>query len=137
MSYITSFSLFSVLPHILYLLQLSLIEFASTLSSIRKIASSFPVFISSQIIKVSQEEEMKCTLNEQEAKSPYLYRNNPLQLASQSVNALHFHLVNRAMLNSSRFLIPRPPSFFGLHTLSQATQYIPLSPSLMPQRKSR
>lgn len=75
MSYITLFSLFSVLPHILYLLQLSLIEFASTLSSIRKITSSFPVFISSQIIKVSQEEEMKCTLNEQEAKWPQIVKS--------------------------------------------------------------
>ena len=67
MSSITSFSFFSVLPHILYLLHVSLSEFASTLSSIRKIASSFPVLKSSQIIKESQEEEMKCTLNEQEA----------------------------------------------------------------------
>lgn len=68
MSPITWFSSFSVLHHILYLLQLSHIELASTLSSIRKIVSSFPVLIPSQIIKESQEEERKCTLSEQEAK---------------------------------------------------------------------
>lgn len=57
----------------LCLLQLSHIELVLTLSSFRKIVSSFLVYISS--IKESQEEEAKCTLSEPEAKCSQIVKS--------------------------------------------------------------
>ena len=59
----------------LYLLQCSHIELVLTLSSFRKIVSSFLVYISSQSIKESQEQEAKCTLSEPEAKCSQIVKS--------------------------------------------------------------
>ena len=48
--------------------------------------------------------------------------NDPCTKLSLSVRILHHSLAIEALLTSSFFLIPRPPSNLGLQTLSQATK---------------
>ena len=49
----------------------------------------------------------------------------------------HFHLLSNAKLNSSTFLMPRPPSSFVLQTLFQLSQHIFLFSSTPPHKKER
>lgn len=65
---------------------------------------------------------------------PYLNCSRGYQIELWSVKNLYFHLDNKLILNSWRFLILRPPLSFGKQTLSHWSQLIFWDP--VPQKGS-
>jgi hypothetical protein len=58
----------------------------------------------------------------EDGRCPYLKRSKSNQIASPSNKNRHFHLLNKAILNNSRFFTPNPPLSLGRQIWSQLTQ---------------
>ena len=63
---------------------------------------------------------------------PYLSNKTSLQSLSFSLTNLHIHFPTKALLNTSRFLIPKSPLSIGEHTTSHFIQILFSHLSLLP-----
>lgn len=66
---------------------------------------------------------------------PYLETKTIFQRELVSVSSLNLHFPNKAILSSSKFLIPKPPLEIGKHILSHLIQAVFLFSKSPPHKK--